>query len=73
MLFRSALPGEGLGIAVKIDDGATRASESAIAALLRRYATVPRAADDVLADIAVRPVTNWAGLRVGGIRPVWLG
>jgi L-asparaginase II len=67
----AALPVVGLGIAVKIDDGAQRAANAAIAALIRRFdgaATV--------ADTAVRnPIRNTLGEVVGEIGPAvgWPG
>ena len=71
----AALPGEGLGIAIKIDDGAKRAEETAMAALLARFASLDgrgRAALDAYLD---RPVANAAGARVGTVRlaPGWPG
>jgi L-asparaginase II len=71
-VFAAALPARGLGLALKIDDGATRASECATANLLMRLA--PGAATEVLAGFADKPITNWAGLHVGDVRAAsgWL-
>ena len=73
---RSAVqPGPGLGIALKIDDGAGRAAECALAALLLRYGQLDRATRAMLTREARRALTNWAGTRVGHCRPVegWPG
>lgn len=59
-----ALPGLGLGFAIKCDDGAMRASEAACAALLRRYL----GAGLVLDRLASPPLTNWSGRHVGSVR-----
>lgn len=68
-VFTAMLPKEGLGIALKIDDGATRASECALAALLGRFATPTPAGEAVLGRYAARELRNWAGVTVGLVRP----
>lgn len=67
--FIAILPQRGMGIALKIADGATRASECAIAALLVRLGVLDPAHPDVAAFLnpAIR---NWDGLVTGEIRPV---
>jgi L-asparaginase II len=68
-VFCAAIPELGLGIALKCDDGATRAAEVMIASTLARL--LP-AADPLRAALAVmaRPVLkNWRGMEVGGLRP----
>jgi L-asparaginase II len=57
----------GLGIALSIDDGTSRASEAAIAALLVHFGVVP--ADGETARLARGPVTNTRGDTVGEHRP----
>lgn len=64
----AAIPAAGLGLAVKIDDGAGRAAEVAMAALLRRFLPPPLADDPALAALADVVLTNWNGLTVGRIR-----
>jgi len=59
-VYCAALPERGLGIALKIDDGATRASEIAIATLV---AELHAGARDALAKR--KPLQNWAGDSVG--------
>jgi len=71
----AALPHLGLGIALKIDDGAGRAAETAMAALLDRYAETSPDSRAVLASYLERPVPNAAGNIVGNVRPAagWPG
>ena len=59
-VFVAILPEQKLGIALKIEDGATRAAEVAIAALLTRYNMIPT--DHPMLR---RPVKNWDGLVTG--------
>jgi L-asparaginase II len=67
-VYCAALPEQGLGVAVKCDDGAGRAAEVAMAALLARF--LPLAADLVALEPFVRPILrNWNGIAVGGMRP----
>jgi L-asparaginase II len=61
----AALPELGLGIALKIDDGAKRGSERALSEILA--ALLPRARR-VLADQLEGEVLNWRGLSVGQIK-----
>jgi L-asparaginase II len=64
-----SLPEQGLGIAVKCTDGAARAAEVAIAALVARHVATTQEQRDVL-DACMRPVLrNWNGTEVGGMRP----
>ncbi len=69
----AALPEAGLGIAVKAEDGAQRASEVALASLLRAHLPGLSSADHaLLADLAAPTVSNWRGIVTGGLgcRPV---
>lgn len=68
-VFCGTLPEQGLGIAVKVDDGAARASEVVMAAVVARFLTLGN--DDRAAlERFVRPtLKNWNGIAVGGIRP----
>jgi len=62
----AAIPEQGIGIAVKIDDGTGRASQALMAALLARFLG-PHPLLDELAHPVLR---NWNGIEVGAIRPV---
>ena len=61
----AALPELGIGIAVKIDDGAKRAAETAFALLLAKLVA---GADQVLAGELQGQIRNWRGLKVGELR-----
>jgi L-asparaginase II len=67
-VFCAALPHEGLGIAVKCDDGAGRAAEVMTAATIARFLT---SEDDRAAlEPFVRPtLRNWNAIAVGSLRP----
>jgi L-asparaginase II len=67
-VFTAILPARGLGVALKIEDGATRASESAIAALLVRLGAAS-AADPRVARRLTPPIASRRGLPAGAIRP----
>jgi L-asparaginase II len=54
-------------VALKIVDGATRASEAAITAILVRLGVLDRA-DPVVARLLTGPQTNWRGLVTGELR-----
>lgn len=67
-VFIAILPERGLGVALKIDDGATRASECAIAALLVRLGVARSEHPSV--QRRLNPTQfNFAGLEVGSIVP----
>ena len=58
----------GLGVALKVADGATRASEAAIAALLVRLGVLDRSAP-VAQRLLRAPLINWRGIEAGEVRP----
>ena len=64
----AAIPGQGLGLAIKIDDGAGRAAEVAMAALLRRILPGPLADHDELSRSVDVSLHNWNGMVVGQVR-----
>lgn len=66
-VYIAILPEQGLGVALKVIDGATRASTAAIAALLARLGALdPEAA--VVTRYAQVPQINFAGRTVGHFR-----
>lgn len=67
-VFCAALPDAGLGVALKIDDGATRASEVLMAETLLACAGLSGEARAGIAALARPAVTNRMGLAVGEIR-----
>lgn len=66
-VYTGIVPGQGLGIALKIEDGGTRAAEAVIAALLHHLGLL-EAGDPVLAAYAHAPQRNWRGMETGQIR-----
>ncbi len=67
-VFCAAIPELGLGIALKCDDGTTRAAEVMVAKVIAdQLARDPLGA--AFADFARPTMTNWNGIRVGGLRP----
>lgn len=71
-VFCGMLPTLGLGVAIKMWDGAARASEVAMATLLDHLGVLPQGRND---EILHPPVKNVVGLLVGEMRPAktWLG
>ncbi len=69
-VYMAALPGLGLGVALKIEDGASRAAEVAMGQVLKRLGLIDATDEAALAAALVPPVRNWAGTRTGAIRPV---
>ncbi|NDW04897.1 asparaginase [Jiella pacifica] len=68
-VFCGALPELGLGFALKIDDGARRASETLAAALLARaMGEGEPALAETFAAMANEDLTNWRGTRTGSLR-----
>jgi len=68
-VFCAVLPAQGLGVALKIDDGATRASETALGGILRHLGAISGAQHAALAGTLEPPLANAAGRRVGCLRP----
>lgn len=68
-VYCSALPELGLGIALKCDDGAGRAAESMVAAVVAKLLH----ADEILAakliELANAPIQSRVGAKVGSLRP----
>ena len=66
--FVAILPQRGLGVALKVVDGATRASECAMAALLVRLGVAEASHPDVLAFLNPE-IRNRRGMLTGEVRP----
>jgi L-asparaginase II len=69
-VFCGALPEQGLGIALKCEDGATRAAETAMAAAIARFLPMSGEERARLDRFVRRELRNWNGIAVGGLRPV---
>jgi L-asparaginase II len=68
-VFCGALPELGLGIAIKCDDGASRAAEVMMAAVVAHLLPLSDA-DRAVLDRFVNPkLRNWNGIEVGELRP----
>ena len=68
-VFVGAIPELGLGIALKCDDGGTRASEAMIAAVLSRLFRHDPTISAKLDHFASREMRNWNGITFGVISP----
>lgn len=64
-VYAGAIPGSGLGIALKIDDGNKRAAEAAIATILHQLGVLNDHEWQQLRLLACPPIENVAGLTVG--------
>ncbi|HMK69788.1 MAG TPA: asparaginase [Xanthobacteraceae bacterium] len=67
-VFCGALPELGLGIAVKCDDGAGRAAEAIIAAVIARFLPLQDSERSGLAHLLRPTLRNWNGIEVGALR-----
>ena len=65
-VFIAILPEKGLGVALKISDGATRASECAIATILELLGVLPH---EAAASLVATPVTNCRNITTGQVTP----
>jgi L-asparaginase II len=68
-VFCGALPQQGLGIAIKCEDGATRAAEVVMAAMIDRFLPLGEDERGTLARFVRPTLRNWNGIEVGGLRP----
>jgi L-asparaginase II len=68
-VFCGALPALGYGIAIKCDDGQTRAAEAAMAAMIARFLPLDARDQEFLARFVRPTLRNWHGTVIGGIRP----
>ncbi|MFC3628783.1 asparaginase [Paracoccus angustae] len=66
-VFVAILPGQGLGVALKVTDGATRAAEAAIAALLVHLGALSPD-DPAVGRFLTDPIRNWRGIATGEMR-----
>ena len=64
-----AIPERGLGIAVKVEDGAQRAQYPAVLRLLQHLDLLPAELEEPLADFLAKPLRNTRGEVVGELAP----
>lgn len=68
-MYCAALPGQGLGVAIKIDDGNNaRAAEVAIAAVIEACVALDDAERDFMRGFSDVTLRNWRGIEVGALR-----
>lgn len=67
-VFCGALPNQGLGIAIKCDDGAGRAAEAIMAAIIGRFLPLESGERAALKRFTRPILRNWNGLEVGALR-----
>jgi L-asparaginase II len=67
-VYCASLPELGFGVALKCDDGTTRAAEVMMAALLMQYLTLSDIERTALQPLATPQLKNWNGIHVGDIR-----
>ena len=67
-VFCAALPGLGFGIAIKCDDGAGRAAEAIMAALIARFVRLDDVERAIVASFVRPSLRNWNGTEVGSLR-----
>jgi L-asparaginase II len=68
-VYCGALPEQGLGIAIKCDDGGGRAAEVVMAAMIARFLPLDPAERAALEPFVRPAMRNWNGIAVGGLRP----
>jgi len=67
-VYCAALPEQGLGIAIKSEDGAGRAAEAVMANMLLRFLPMSAEERDKLAPQSSPRLRNWNGIEIGSIR-----
>jgi L-asparaginase II len=65
-----ALTDLGIGVAIKAEDGASRAAEAVVAHLLEGFGLIDEALGRALAAVLHPPVFNRAGRAVGAVRVI---
>ncbi len=66
-VFCAAIPEKGIAIALKCEDGATRAAEAMVAATLARFFETQETVHAALTAFAATAMRNWNGIHVGDI------
>jgi len=65
-----AIPSLGMGLALKVEDGALRAQHAAVLTALQQLGVLPTELPPRLAEFAWKAIRNTRGAQVGEIRPV---
>ena len=69
-VYCATMPEQGLGIAVKCDDGEGRAAQVILGAIVQRFLPMSETEHENLAKIAEPVLRNWNGIEVGRLRSV---
>jgi L-asparaginase II len=67
-VYCAALPQQGLGIAIKCDDGAARAAQAIMATMIARFLPLDAAEHAALRPFRESILRNWNGFEVGAIK-----
>ena len=67
-VFCAAIPEKGIAIALKCEDGTTRAAEAMVAATLARFFETEEKVHVALMAFATTSMRNWNGIHVGDVR-----
>jgi L-asparaginase II len=68
-VFCAALPEQGFGVAIKIDDGNNaRAAEVAMAAVIESFVGLDEAEAAFMRGLSEATLRNWNGIEVGSLR-----
>jgi L-asparaginase II len=70
-VYCGALPEQGLGICLKVTDGAGRAAEVVMGQVLRHLGVIDEETAETLAATLTPTVKNWAGTPTGQVRPAF--
>ena len=68
-MYCAAIPELGLGIAIKCDDGTTRAAETITAAVIAKLLPKDDAVGEAIRTIGYQTLLNRNGIEVGAVRP----
>lgn len=66
-VYCAALPAQGWGICLKVEDGATRAAETALSRILRDLGILSAQDEDAHPELFQPPLKNWVGTQTGSI------
>jgi L-asparaginase II len=67
-VYCASLPELGFGVALKCDDGGTRAAEVMMAAVLKRFLALSESEHQALQPLLEPRLVNWNGIHVGDVR-----
>lgn len=68
-VYCASLPELGVGVALKCDDGTTRAAEVMMGAVIERFLRLSEAEAAAMAPLTRQPLRNWNGIHVGDVVP----